>query len=64
MFLSLGLSDFGPVGSAGRLPGAVLETAERISLTVPSGKLASSVCGVYFLIRKRSISDHVEEVMK
>lgn len=64
VFLSFGLSDFGPVGIVGRLPAGVLVTAERISLTVPSGKLASSAWGVYFLIRKRSISDQVEEVMK
>lgn len=64
VFLSLGLSAFGALGNEGRCPGPALATAESISLTVPSGKLLISACGVYFLIKNLSIKDHVEEVIK
>lgn len=64
VFFSFGLSDLFTEGKAGRWPGLVLATAERISLTVPSGKASNSALGVYLLIKNRSIKDHVEEVMK
>ena len=65
MFFNLGLSDrFAADGSVGRCPGPAFATADKISLTVPSGNESISAFGVYFLIKNLSINDQVAEVIK